>query len=281
MLSTKSLPVTDLPEVQFCRLPTGQKLAWREWGAGKPLIMLHGWSMSSVVFSEVAPTLAAHFRVLCPDLPGHGNSDPLVESRLQGFAEAITQWAEQLELPKAVLLGWSLGGQVALKIAAERHLQLQKLLLISTTPRFCQSENWQHGLPETQVKALERNLGRAYEKTMGDFFNLQFADGEVTQERYRQILAFAVRPGRLPEPELARDSLRVLGAVDLRGVLADIVLPTLVMHGERDQIIPPGAGEFLAARLPETQFCSLPSVGHAPFFSRQKETVRQWLKFLK
>jgi pimeloyl-[acyl-carrier protein] methyl ester esterase len=272
--------VTDLPAVQFCVLADGREMAWREWGSGKPLIMLHGWSMSSVVFNEVASQLADNFRVLCPDLPGHGQSDTLADCCLTELAESVIEWADLLGIHRADLLGWSLGGQVALQIAADAHLSVTKLLLVATTPRFCQTDDWPHGLPVTQVRALDRNLGRAYEKTMGDFFNLQFVDEDLPQERYRQILAFAVRTGTLPITDVARECLQVLSRADLRLLLAKVNQATLVIHGELDQIIPVSAGEYLAAHLPHAQLYRIPKVGHAPFFSRLDECLTKWQDFL-
>lgn len=271
----------DVPQVQFCTLPNGQQLSWREWGAGEPFILLHGWSMSSAVFSEVAPVLAKKYRVLCPDLPGHGQSDSVADCQLGVLAMAIEQWAQQLGVANPSLLGWSLGGQVALQIAANKLLSVKKLLLISTTPRFCQSDDWQYGLPATQIKSLTRNLERAYAKTMGDFFNLQFVGEDLAKERYRQILAFAVRREQLPKPEQAQKTLAVLGSADLRNLLLDVQQPVLVMHGGLDQIIPFAAGEFLVHQLPKARLYRLPSAGHAPFFSCPEETVDQWLKFLQ
>lgn len=271
----------DLPECQFCELPSGQKLAWREWGTGRPLVLLHGWSMSSAVFSEVATSLAADFRVLCPDLPGHGQSDVMSGWRLSALAAAVEHWTERLQLSNIALLGWSLGGQVALQIAANGQLQVNKLLLVATTPRFCQSDDWAHGLPPTQIKALDRNLVRAYEKTMGDFFNLQFVGENLPKERYRQILKFAVRCSKLPQTEVARDALRLLSRADLRPQLTTVSQPTLIMHGEVDQIIPLAAGEYLASHLPSAQLYHLPNIGHAPFFSSPGECLTRWRKFLQ
>jgi len=270
-----------LPELQNCQLASGQRLAWREWGSGAPLIMLHGWSMSSAVFAEVAPQLGSCFRVLCPDLPGHGGSDPAAETSLTGFAELLSAWSRDLKLSPAVLLGWSLGGQVALQLALDKSIPLQRLLLVATTPRFCQTADWTHALPETQIKALERNLGRAFEKTMGDFFNLQFVGEDLPKERHRQILQFAVRASQLPDSDFSRQVLQVLSSSDQRQQLALLNLPTQVMHGELDQIIPSGAGRYLAEQIPGATFALLPGVGHAPFFSRPDDCVDRWLDFLK
>jgi len=273
--------MTDMPDLQFCSLPDHRKLAWREWGSGKPLVMLHGWSMSSVVFSEVAQQLATNFRVLCPDLPGHGFSDPVSECSLGSFVETLNLWVSQVGLQEISLLGWSFGGQLAIQAVADDLLAVEKLLLVATTPLFCQQEDWQHGLPKTQVRALERNIARAYEKTMGDFFALQFVDEDLPRERYRQILAFAVRSGRLPEPVIAKKTLAMLSRADLRNRLSDIKQPTLITHGRSDQIIPYAAGEYLLNHLPQADLHGLAQIGHAPFFSRPHECIVRWREFLQ
>ena len=273
--------MTELPEVQTCRLADGKKIAWREWGSGSPLILLHGWSMSSVVFAEVAPRLANSYRVLCPDLPGHGHSDPFAGDRLSQLAATVAQWADLLALQEVDLLGWSLGGQIALQLAINKQLALKKLLLVATTPRFCQADDWKHGLPTTQVKALARNLGRCYEKTLGDFFKLQFVGESLTKERYRQIIAFAVRTGCLPDPEQSKLLLNLLASVDLRSELAAIDVPVHLLHGQLDTIIPPAAGEYLAQNLADAVIDRMPEIGHSPFFSRPQESVELWQKYLK
>lgn len=269
-----------LPRLQSLELLTGQRLTWRESGSGRPLILLHGWSMSSVVFTEVAEKLATDYRVLCPDLPGHGGSASLPWCDLPGISRAISEWANMIDAGGAALLGWSLGGQIAIQLAVEKQLTIEKLLLVATTPKFCISADWPHGLPVAQVRALERNMGRAYEKTLGDFFNLQFVGEQMPKERYRQILQFAVRNGSLPEPEMARAALNVLESADLRSYLKDIRLPIMVMHGALDQIIPDAAGQYLADQLSDAQFSCLSGVGHAPFFSCPELCVEQWRNFL-
>lgn len=267
--------------VKFCLLPCGKKIAWREWGSGKPLVMLHGWSMSSVVFNEVAPLLAEKYRVLCPDLPGHGFSAVLPGCQLSDMAAVICEWIKAISLADVALFGWSLGGQVALQVAIENRVKVDKLLLVATTPCFCQKEDWQHGLPATQIRALDRNLGRCYEKTLGDFFNLQFMDEDLSKERYRQILTFAVRTGRLPEVSIAREILKILGQADLRTALPTLKTPTTILHGDLDQIIPLAAGEYLAESMPNASLSRFSGVGHAPFFSRPLEAVAHWLEFLQ
>lgn len=261
------------------RLADGRRLAYREGGQGAPLVFLHGWSMSSAVFDEVLAALAGRWRVLAPDLRGHGGSEAGPGFALADFAADLAEWMAALDLSGAGLVGWSLGGQVALELYPRVSPRVRRLSLVAATPRFCAGADWPHGLPLGQVRAMDRDLRRHYEKTMGDFFALQFAGEELDRERYRRIVAFAVRGGSLPAPEVARAALETLRRADQRSRLAGIAVPALVLHGDSDAIVPAAAGRYLAGELPEGRLVLLPGVGHAPFLSCPELCCDHWRSF--
>jgi pimeloyl-[acyl-carrier protein] methyl ester esterase len=197
-------------------LADGRKISWREAGSGPAVVLLHGWSMSSAVFAEVIEELSGDFHLLAPDLRGHGASDTGTGYGLADFAADLAEWIQVLDLREFALVGWSLGGQVALELCPALRERLRRLILVGTTPRFTAAADWTAGLPELQVRAMARDLKRNYLKTMGDFFALQFAGEELPHERYRRIADFAVRDGRLPEPEVALAALETLRLGDQR-----------------------------------------------------------------
>lgn len=260
---------------------TSGRLSWVEIGAGEPLVMLHGWSMSHAVFNELRELLKADYRLLIPDLPGHGGSAATQDCSLKGYADVVSAWLETLGIQRADILGWSLGGQVALQMAVDHPQQVERLLLLSSTPRFCAVDDWSAGLPEGELRALKRGLRLRYHATLGDFFNLQFEEGEISSQRRQEILRFAVRAASLPDPAVAARCLDLLGQEDLRSGLAGIKQPTLVLHGAEDKIIPAAAGRYLADKIPAAIYRSLEGVGHAPFLSRPKlvaDAVREFLE---
>jgi pimeloyl-[acyl-carrier protein] methyl ester esterase len=152
-------------------------------------------------------------------------------------------------------------------------------MLISATPRFASGGDWSKGLPEGQIRVMARDLERNYRKTMGDFFALQFAGEEIDSARYRRTVDFAVRQGTLPEPETALVALEALRRGDQRDCLNGIDCPTLVLHGDQDLVVPPGAGRYLAEHLPRAELTLYSGVGHAPFLSRPREIFEQWRSF--
>jgi len=261
------------------RLADSRHLAYREAGSGRPLVLIHGWAMSSAVFQEALESLGGDLRVLAPDLRGHGRSDRGPSYGFADFAGDLRHWLEGLDLEDAVLVGWSMGGQVLLELFPKVRHRVAGMVLMNSTPRFTAGPGWPHGLPAGQVKTMARNLRRDYRRAMEEFFALQFAEGELSRERHRRIVEFAVRAGRLPEPEVALAALESLREGDQRGCLAGIDCPTLVLHGELDPITPAGAGRHLAEHLPLSRSVFFPGLGHAPFLSRPREVFELWREF--
>ena len=210
-----------------------------------------------------------------PISPGHGHSSPDAAATLPSLADDLAAWLTAVAPGPVVLGGWSLGGMVALELAARTEIPVDKLLLLATTPRFTMATDWPHGLPDTQVRALRRNLERRFEATLGDFFALAFAEGEVAAERLRAIRTFAIYPGGLPDHATAAALLELLAVHDQRAILPAISCPALVLHGTLDRVTPAGAGRALAAALPQGQLHEIAGAGHAPLWTRPARSCRR------
>ena len=257
----------------------GGRLRWYETGQGRPLVLLHGWAMSAAAFDEIASLLAVNFRVLVPDLPGHGESSPAVQNDLAGISALLTDWLSSLELDPCTLAGWSLGGMLSLQIASECMLPVQRLVLIGSTPKFTIGDDWKFGLPVTQVRAMARNLKRHFEATLAEFFALTFAGESLSVDRLRAIRNFAVRGSALPDRDAAFALLNMLAEQDQRDILPGIQSPALVLHGELDRISPIGAGRAMADSLPLGELVSYAGIGHAPFLSNPRDIAARLLDF--
>ncbi len=266
--------------MNFFALPDGRRLAWREKGIGDPLVLLHGWSMSSVVFSEALETLSNNFRVLVPDLRGHGDSDPGDGYGLDNFVEDLKLWIDSLGLQFFQLLGWSMGGQIALKLCGANPDRVKQLILVDSTPRFVAGNNWAHGLPDAQIEAMSRSLKGDYLTTMGNFFALMFTGENLSDDRHHQLAKMTAHAGCLPKPEVALASLETLRNSDLRTHLKNITCPTLIMHGDQDAIILPSAGQYLSENIADARLFMCPGISHAPFLSHPEEVFKTWREFL-
>ncbi len=260
-------------------LEDGRALRYRQAGSGPPLVLLHGWAMSSKVFCEAIEDLSNEFCVLAPDLPGHGESGCARDYSLDALANDLALWMEGLQLKDVRLLGWSLGGQVALRLASLAKHRLSRLLLVSTTPRFIADDEWSHGQDDKQVRIMARGLERRFSRTLKDFFNQQFGELEIDEVR-RQWLDDNLSPTVIPpQQEAALGALETLRTGDLRRELAVIEMPALVVHGTEDKIIPFGAGCYLAEVLPQARIQPLEQAGHAPFLSCPEKLFHLWREF--
>jgi pimeloyl-[acyl-carrier protein] methyl ester esterase len=257
----------------------GGRLTWYETGQGRPLVLLHGWAMSAAAFDELAGLLAVNFRVLVPDLPGHGKSSPAVQNDLAGVSVLLTDWLTSIEVEPCALVGWSLGGMLSLQLVSDGMLAVRRLVLIGSTPKFTIGDDWPYGLPATQVRAMARNLKRQFEATLAEFFALTFAGESISADRLRTIRNFAVRAGALPDRDAAFALLNMLAEQDQRDILPGIQVPALVLHGELDRISPVGAGRAMADLFPLGEFVSLPGIGHAPFFSNPQDIASRIREF--
>jgi pimeloyl-[acyl-carrier protein] methyl ester esterase len=267
-----------MKERQFQRLGGGS-LTWYEAGQGRSLILLHGWAMSATAFQELAGLLAENYRVLVPDLPGHGKSSPAGRNDLAGLSDVLTDWLSSLAAGPYTLVGWSLGGMLSLQIVSDAKLPVERLSLIGSTPKFTAGDDWSFGLPVAQVRAMARNLKRQFEATLAEFFSLTFAGESLSVDRLRMIRNFAVRASSLPDQDVAFELLNVLAEQDQRNILSRIQVPAMVLHGELDRISPVGAGRAMAAMLPFGEYVPFAGVGHAPFLSKPHDVAVRLLEF--
>jgi pimeloyl-[acyl-carrier protein] methyl ester esterase len=247
----------------------GVHLHWHEEGAGRPVVLVHGWSMSSRALGGLARSLAPSRRALALDLRGHGASSAPVDGyAVEDHARDLAAWMERLDLDGAALVGWSMGAQIALEALPAVERRVDRLVLMSMTPRFTAAPDWPHGLPESTVRALALRLERGPERTLRRFFDGMFAPDELEPGRLDDLAAEILAGGPSVAPVAARRGLDALVAADQRDRLPSVRVPTLLVHGDRDAICLPAASAHAEARIARARRCVLSGAGHAPHLSR-------------
>lgn len=232
-----------------------------EAGSGPPLVLLHGWGLHGGVWERSARELAGRYRVIRPDLPGFGRSAPH-----EGVWSAPSLAGRlAAALPRgAVWIGWSLGGLLAL--AAAPSASPARLVLVGSTPRFVQGEGWPHALAASVLEGFAEELERDYRATLLRFLALQARGSERAREELRGLREILFAHGE-PAPAALRGGLSILRESDLRPALSKIEVPVLVLHGERDMLVPVAAAAAMAEQLPGGRLALIPGAGHAPFLS--------------
>jgi pimeloyl-[acyl-carrier protein] methyl ester esterase len=238
-------------------------------GHGPDLGLLHGWAMHGGIFAPLVDELSAHFRLHLVDLPGHGRS---ADSGLALEPEAIAA-ALQAECPRAPWLGWSLGGQVALHLAATRPEAVRGLVLVCATPRFVRSDDWPQGMPESVFQGFADELGRDYRATIDRFLALEAQGEERMREVLRRLRAEVYGHGE-PSPAVLAQGLRWLMETDQRALLPRLRAPSLWIAGRRDRLVSPLAMRAAADRCADARYLEISSGGHAPFLTHAAQIAR-------
>jgi pimeloyl-[acyl-carrier protein] methyl ester esterase len=234
-------------------------------GDGPPLVLLHGWALHSGIWGKLGSTLARGHRVHAVDLPGHGYSPALAPLTADAVVRALDRAFANERQPLTVL-GWSLGGQLALAWALAYPGRIARLVLVATTPRFVAGDGWECAMPRATLERFGGELGAAWRATVLRFLTLQLRGGDhghaVLARMRRELFARGD-----PEPGVLRATLSLLAATDLRADVRGIAQPVLVVAGARDTLVPIAACRWLAAAVPDGRFAAVDGAAHAPFLS--------------
>ena len=239
----------------------------------RDVVLLHGWGFSAGIWSELAARLAPRFRVHAPDLPGYGRAAACSPYTIEKLAEAVAGAAPH----RCHVVGWSLGGEVALAWARRAPRQVRRLALIGATPCFAARPGWPCATSPAVLREFTRRLADDRAGTLARFVSAQ-AKGDARGRRLAGVLSRA-SAGAAPDGVLG-SGLDLLAATDLRGRLHDVSQPVLVIHGAHDRIVPPAAGRRLARALPGARFELMRSCAHAPFLSQPDRVARALREFL-
>ncbi len=199
------------------------------------------------------PYLAQERQVYVVDLPGHGRSTLSNVWKLREIAPLLAQWLRRLELPPVALVGHSMGGAIAVHLAAYAPDLVERLVLVDAA---C--------LP------LDRALPVMITRSARSM--VQRGGGSYPLAMLRDTLK--------PRLRLLWQAAREMGSSDYTAELATLTLPTLIIWGERDVLLPLTMGKALAEALPHATFVTLPESGHRPPLSQPVEFSRLVLDFL-
>lgn len=228
----------------------------------RPLVLLHGWGLSAAVWQPLLEHLDPRRSVCVPDLPGHGKAAPA--------GSTLASWADALlpTLPgHCVLVGWSLGAQLALELAHRHPERIARLMLIGASPRFTAGEDWPHGLPGATLDDFRAQFDSAPEATQRRFVALQSL-GDRARKSVSAALSGSLTPADAAHQAALANGLQLLADTDLRALISGITQPVRLLHGSEDKLMPLAAAEWLADQLPGGRLSVFGQSGHAPFLSR-------------
>lgn len=238
-------------------------------GAGPALALIHGWAMHGGLFAPLVAQLQHRYTLHLVDLPGHGHA------RADDAALAPAPLAAELveRVPGAVWLGWSLGGQFALRAALDHPDRVRGLVMLASSPRFVSGSDWPHGVDAQVFRDFGTLLQQDFRGTLEGFLALEALGSTSAQDDLRSLRTQAFARGE-PAQRALLDGLRLLDTLDVRDELPRLRVPSLWISGRRDRLVPAGAMPAAAALAPDARSVVIANAGHAPFLSAT-ETVAQ------
>ncbi|WP_166398005.1 alpha/beta fold hydrolase [Rubrobacter marinus] len=221
---------------------------------GEAIVLLHGLNDSAETWARVMPALARDRRVLAPDLAGFGRVPvPREGMRLSALVRYLAGFLDAVGVERAVLVGNSLGGAVAIRYAVENPGRVSRLFLLDSAGLLTEAPPELE--PETREEARE-------------LVGMTFGP-EVTAPRF--VLDGLIRWGRNPAH---RAYIHSDEPTDVGEDLSRIEAPTTIIWGEQDRLIPPDHGAEMHAAIPNSELILLPGVAHVPQAQAPREVLR-------
>ena len=248
----------------------------------KRLLFVHGWATDKWVWKHQITAFNEDYKLHIIDLPGHGGPMKWREPTLAPPVQALLNLNSH-EIAgdySYVGIGWSLGAQALLAASIGGIKIFNGLILIGGTPCFAMRKNFPWAQPKGAVEKMIENMKKKPKKTLNRFYRLNFTEEELNHEN---VLSFInkynqLKPG-FPFDEIGI-GLEAMLNTDLRDGLSLIDVPTLILHGERDRICPPGAANYLANKIKKAELHIFKETGHAPFITKHKEFNQKLLNFI-
>lgn len=237
------------------------------------LVMIPGWAMNSTIWGQALDLLKPWFNLYCIDLPGLGKANQAV------WPDDPWQMVGQIhaQVPsESIWMGWSMGGLLAQQAVLEK--LASRLIMVASSPCIVAKPHWPLGIPTELFEQFLIDLETDYLATLNRFLLLEVHGSEQATQHLKRLKNTVFAHGN-PTRKALLGGMSLLASADFSGQLEQLDLPTLLIGGRRDKLIPWAAMEHTTTQLPSAELVRIPGAGHAPFVGNPQlfaETVRNF-----
>jgi non-heme chloroperoxidase len=265
----------------------GTKIYYKDWGAGQPVVFSHGWPLCADSWEAQMVFLASNgYRCIAHDRRGHGrSSQPWDGNDMDTYAEDLSELLEALDLKSAVLIGFSAGGgEVARFIGRHGTRRVAKAALIAAVPPLMlKTAANPGGLPMEVFDKIR--LGSIADRSQlykdlasGPFFGANRPGAKVSQGMIDSFWLQGMQAGH----KNTFDCIKAFSETDFSEDLTRFDVPTLILHGDDDQIVPIGAAALRSSKLVKNATLKIyAGAPHGLAYTHQEKVNADLLAFLK
>ena len=264
----------------------GTQIYYKDWGAGQPVVFSHGWPLMSDAWESQMVFLASHgYRCVAHDRRGHGrSSQPWNGNDMDTYADDLAELFAALDLKNAIVIGHSTGGgEVARFIGRHGTSRVAKAVLVGAVPPLMlKTDANPGGLPMQafdEIRAgVSADRSQFYRDLSAPFFGANRAGAKVSQGTRDAFWLQGMMGGLKNE----LDCIRAFSETDFTEDLKKFDIPTLIIHGDDDQIVPIGAAALRSSKIvPGAKLKIYPGAPHGLPFTLKDQLNDDLLGFLK
>ncbi|WCS24223.1 alpha/beta hydrolase [Methylobacterium sp. NMS14P] len=270
----------------FLAAKDGAQLFYKDWGSGRPVVLIHGWPLDADMWEFQQPALTeAGLRTVAYDRRGFGRSDQTWGGYdYDTFADDLKAVLDALDLQDVALIGFSMGGgEIARYMSRHGGARVTQAVLVSAvTPYMLKTADNPKGVDPSVFAGMIDGLKKDRPNFMATFSKTFFGVGMLSSPVSSDLIQWTGNLAMLASPKATIASVTAFGETDFRADMSAFRVPTLVIHGDDDQTVPIDvSGKATAAAIPSAKLKVYEGAPHAIPFTHAERLNGDLVAFLK